>query len=228
MDFSVFPSTLLQASSPALPDALAMRLALHGVWAIALASAAMLLATRLARPYRLGLVLVVLIWTLLPGELSPAYWLALAFQTPSLMSAVLCLYWLVPRVWSAPVAAVHAPQLQHAGLRILAVLGVVLGWVLLLDTFAAWQVSVYAWGFGSSAFVAVTLIAALLWLALGSTASTLALLVLALFALTRLPTGNVWDALLDPWLWLALQLGWLIKAALRWRARRRGPAAIRA
>lgn len=228
MDFSAFPTTLLQASSPALPDALAMRLAMHCVWAIALASAAMLLATRLARPYRLALVLVVFLWTLLPGELSPAYWLALAFQTPSLMSAVICLYWLVPRVWRAPVAAVHGPQLQGAGLKILAVLGVVLGWVLLFDTFAAWQLSVYAWGFGSIAFGVAAICAALLWLALGSTASTLALLVLALFALTRLPTGNVWDALLDPWLWLALQLGWLIKVVARCWIKRRGSAAIRA
>jgi hypothetical protein len=29
---------------------------------------------------------------------------------------------------------------------------------------------------------------------------------LLLFAATRLPTGNVWDAILDPWLWLLLQL----------------------
>jgi hypothetical protein len=25
-----------------------------------------------------------------------------------------------------------------------------------------------------------------------------------LFVLLRLPTGNVWDAVLDPWLWLGL------------------------
>ena len=99
---------------------------------------------------------------------------------------------------------------------------------MLLDTFASWQVSVYAWGFGPVAFGVAAACAALLWLALGSTASTLALLVLALFALTRLPTGNVWDALLDPWLWLAVQFGWLVRAALRWRSRRRGSPAIRA
>jgi hypothetical protein len=27
---------------------------------------------------------------------------------------------------------------------------------------------------------------------------------LALFAITRLPSGNVFDALIDPWLWLVL------------------------
>ena len=45
---------------------------------------------------------------------------------------------------------------------------------------------------------------------------------LALFALTRLPSGNLWDALLDPLLWLTLQFGWLFSAL-----RRRWPAATR-
>jgi hypothetical protein len=30
--------------------------------------------------------------------------------------------------------------------------------------------------------------------------------VLAVFVLLRLPTGNLWDALLDPWLWVALHV----------------------
>jgi hypothetical protein len=33
--------------------------------------------------------------------------------------------------------------------------------------------------------------------------------VLLVHVVLRLPTGNVWDALLDPWLWAALQLAWL-------------------
>jgi hypothetical protein len=37
---------------------------------------------------------------------------------------------------------------------------------------------------------------------------------LLLFAATRLPTGNLWDAVLDPWLWLALQ-GVLVRRLLR-------------
>jgi hypothetical protein len=31
-------------------------------------------------------------------------------------------------------------------------------------------------------------------------------LVLIAYAGLRLPTGNLWDALLDPWLWVALQV----------------------
>jgi hypothetical protein len=38
---------------------------------------------------------------------------------------------------------------------------------------------------------------------------------LALFVLLRLPTGNVWDALLDPWLWLLLQADWLQRRVRR-------------
>jgi len=52
--------------------------------------------------------------------------------------------------------------------------------------------------------------------------------VLALFVLTRLPTGNVWDALLDPWLWGGLQAGWLIGAVRRRRMASRSSPATRA
>jgi hypothetical protein len=37
---------------------------------------------------------------------------------------------------------------------------------------------------------------------------------LLLFAATRLPTGNVWDAVLDPWLFLALH-GMVVGRLLR-------------
>jgi hypothetical protein len=40
---------------------------------------------------------------------------------------------------------------------------------------------------------------------------------LLLFAVTRLPTGNLWDALMDPWLWVLLH-GLLLRRLLqRWR-----------
>jgi hypothetical protein len=40
---------------------------------------------------------------------------------------------------------------------------------------------------------------------------------LLLFAATRLPTGNVWDALIDLWLWLFLNGVLLRSAYRRWR-----------
>lgn len=234
MDISAFWGTLFSTGNPLLPHPTVLRLALHGVWAIVLGSGALLAAGKLPRPYRLGLVFLVLLWTLMPGSASPAYWLGLAFQTPSLMSTVICLGW-AGSVW--PFDRIRTNVNKGIGvfsentltaLKILVAVGVVLGWVLLLDTLAWLPVSVYAWGFSAAAVGAVALCATLLWLVLGSVGSVLPLLVLTLFVLTRLPSGNVWDALLDPWLWVALQLGWFISAVRRRLAARRVSAAIRA
>ena len=242
MDMSAFLNTLLSTQSAVLPSATAMRVALHLVWAIVLGSGALLVAQKLARPYRLGLSLLVTAWTLVPGSASPAYWLGLAFQTPSLMSAGICLGWFLTRAWlgqglvSGQGAVMAEPRV--AALRILSLVGVVLGWVLLLDTLAWLPVSVYAWGFSSAAIAAVAVFATLLWIVFGATGANrrttgqvglvLPLVVLTLFVLTRLPTGNAWDALIDPWLWAALQLWWLGRG-LRWlKAKLRPPPATRA
>lgn len=238
MDMSAFLNTLLSKDNPVLPDPTAMRVALHLVWAIVLGSGALLVAGKFVRPYRLGLAFLVMAWTLVPGAMSPAYWLALAFQTPSLMSAAICLAWFLRQARLAQGSAVPMAGPQVEVLRILAWIGVVLGWVLLLDTLAWLPVSVYAWGFSSAAFGAVLVFAMLLWVLFGAAganrkASGLAgfvvpLFVLTLFLLTRLPTGNVWDALLDPWLWVGLQLGWLVSAARRRMAGGRASPATRA
>ena len=42
-------------------------------------------------------------------------------------------------------------------------------------------------------------------------------LALLMFAATRLPSGNLWDALLDPWLWSALHIALLRALYQRWR-----------
>lgn len=238
MDLNAFLNLLPATGQPVLPAPGAMRLALHGMWAIVLGCAALGLAGRLTRTYRWGLAVLVMAWTLLPGPASPAYWLGLAFQTPSLMTAVMGLGWLVNRARRAPGAGGAAMESGGGpALKILAAAGVLLGWVLLLDTLAWLPVSVYAWGFGSATFAAAVLFTLLLWLLAGAAGGRqnapgrivfgLPLSVLALFVLTHLPTGNLWDALIDPWLWVALQLGWLISAARR-RLARRPPAATRA
>jgi hypothetical protein len=227
MDISTFSNILFSTENPVLPSATVMRLALQGAWAIVLGSGVMLAAGKLSRPYRLGLALCVMLWTLLPGRAAPAYWLGLAFQTPSLMSAVICLAWLLNRVRSERPPVFLMTRSPARAIKILTVLGVVLGWVLLLDTLAWLPVSVYAWGFSSAAFAAVAVVASSLWLTTRSAASVVPLVVLALFVLSRLPTGNVWDALMDPWLWVALQVEWLINVARRRMAARRSPPATR-
>lgn len=238
MDLSGFLNTLLSTDNPLLPSPTAMRVALHLVWAIVLGSGALLLAGKLARSYRLGLAFLVMAWTLVPGAMSPAYWLGLAFQTPSLTSAVICLTWFLRHARRTQGSGVPMAGSSVRALKILGAAGIVLGWVLLLDTLAWLPVSVYAWGFGSAAFGAVAVFATLLWAALGTGGAkrvvpgllgpVLILCVLTLFVLTRLPSGNVWDALLDPWLWVALQLGLFVSAARRLMAFWRSPPATRA
>ena len=228
MDISAFLNPLFSAGNPVLPNTSVMGFALFVVWATVLGSGALLLADKLARPYRLGLALLVIVLTLVPGESSPAYWLGLSFQTPSLMSGLICLAWALGQLrqdtgQSAPVL-VEQPK----ALIILSLLGVGLGWVLLLDTLAWFPVSIYAWGFSAAAVVLLVMLAALGWLLSGALGANLICLgVLALFVLTRLPTGNVWDALIDPWLWVALQAGWLVSAARRLRVGRRTTPATR-
>ena len=97
-----------------------------------------------------------------------------------------------------------------------------------IDTLNLWpeviDAPLFAWGFSAGAYWAV--LAAAAWTALraartGASAAfgTLVLAVLALFALTRWPSGNVWDALLDPWVWLGCHAvcvrAWLARRASR-------------
>ena len=221
-----FLTLLFATDNPVLPPPLAMQLALHGVWAVLLGCATLCLAGRLSLLYRWGAAGLVALWTLLPGEISPAFWLGLAFQTPSVMSGLLCLGWLWCSYRQASGVVLNA--VSRRAWPWLAGVGVVLGWVLLLDTLAWWPLSVYAWGFSAAAVGAVALAAVLLGGISGQAVWALPLAVLALFVATRLPTGNVWDALLDPWLWVALQAGWLLSLVRRWRAARRVLPATRA
>jgi hypothetical protein len=225
MDSNAFLKILLSADSALLPGATAVWLVLHLGWAIVLGCGVRLLAGRFMPRYQSTLAWLVLFWTLLPGAASPAFWLGLAFQSPSLISVLLCLGCLLQQ------QARRAPADAAADAQALSLLlfpAVLLGWVLLLDTLGWFPVSIYAWGFTAAALVAALVVAALLWLQQGSLASALLLCVLVVFALTRLPSGNLWDALLDPLLWVTLQGGWLFSVLRRrWQARRL-PRATRA
>lgn len=167
-----------------------------------------------------GVVLLMsLCW---PATRSWTAWLALALQSPSLLGLV----WLLHRAWRVtrrPAAPATPLPLAWA------LAGVVLGWALWLDTLnlwpAAFDVPLFAWGFSAAAFwLVLAAVAGAAWRAarLGTSAPwvSLLLVVLALFALTRWPSGNVWDALLDPAVWLACH--WVCVRA--WLARRGGQA----
>jgi hypothetical protein len=203
--------SLFSTQSPLLPAPLAFRLYLDLAWGLVLAALALLALVRWApRHERLKLWLppLLLLWCLLPGVFSPAYWLGLALRAPSGLLALLCA-WVLLRHYRPQIPGPAPLQ----ALRGWAWPLVLLGWVLLLDTFALTPFSIYAWGYapwllGALAFAGLLreqrAMPALLWMG-----------VLLLHFLLRLPTGNAWDAVLDPALWI-----WLQVDALR-RLRRR-------
>jgi len=234
MEISAFLTRLLATDNPVLPSHAAMLVAQYLGWALVLGCATLLLTARLARPYRLGLCAGVMLWALVPGSASPTYWLALSFQTPSLMSSVLglSLFWTLVRSPSARQQPIL--DMNNRGVRIGVAMGIGLGGVLLLDTLAYLPQPVYGWGFSTAVLGVFALLMTLLWggrtevkagqahgRSFKLNTGALLGLVLLLFVVTRLPTGNLWDALIDPWLWIALQVGWLASVLRLRQARQR-------
>jgi hypothetical protein len=160
---------------------------------------------------RVALSVLLVTWILLPGGLSPAYWLGLAFNAPALISVLLCI--LLDWQHGAGVPSDSGAESRWG--KTFAVLGVVLGYVLLSDTLALLPVQLYAWGFSPAALACALVVAVVPCVALnpllrGNSWTLLMPAALLVFVLTRLPTGNVWDVLLDPLLWVALQIHWVL------------------
>ena len=217
MDLNSFLQAFLATSTPVLPALPLSKAAYPIFWAALFAWLALALGGRLRPPVRLAFVALVVVLALLPGDWSPVYWLGLAFQMPSWTSVLLALAGVAALLRkSAPVSAVPLPLLFLAS---------VMGWVMLLDLFVYLPFALYRWGFSVAAVAVAVVVAALLWRDRGDRSAGLAgeqataasaqgrqwwpwLLpaVLLLFVATRLPSGNVFDALLDPWLWLAAQV----------------------
>jgi hypothetical protein len=200
-------------------------------WAVVLGAACFWACARLSPLYRWSLSLMVVLWALVPGSASPTFWLGLAFQAPSLMTVLLCLLWVYSKVGRRSESVFSDLGVQALDLKIALFLGVALGWVLLIDTLALWPVSVYAWGFSAAALGGVAIVTVVVWAfaaglkpraARSRVSSVVVLGVLALFVLTRWPSGNLWDALLDPWLWVALQWVAFRVGLTHWRERQAG------
>ena len=195
----------------ALPSLVWQAVFRHLGWTLALAVVlARLSPKRWAQRWWWGLGLGLGLASNLPILTEVTSALALSFQTPSLLSQGLlaCALWrgLRPRA-----ASTHAPVMAPAGVPMWGwTITALLGWVLLLDTLGWGGTFIYAWGFGPVVPVAVLLggAAALTWAAWRPQAAhqTRWLWLLAgamgLFVLTRAPSGNAWDAISDPWLWL--------------------------
>ena len=209
---------MLVTDTPTLPHAVVGQVWLHLGWSVVLACiGASLVGRWTSAPAgkldgrQWGMALVLALWTWVPGPYSPAYWLGLAFQAPSIASVLLCDALLRARFFSTRsgmplVTGTHRVTLGFSAVGLLA------GWVLLLDTFARLPLQLYAWGFSSVAVVTVLTVALLPWLVVHTSEPVrnlrlwIAPIAVLVFAATRLPSGNVWDAVLDPWLWLALHV----------------------
>jgi hypothetical protein len=188
----------------------------HAAWGMVLAACGVgLLSRRRPFPGRLAVGWLVLAFVLcaVPGPLSPAYWLGLSFQAPSALLVACC----AMTIWAhAQGASGH--RVLPAGLAAALVVG---GAMLYADSVGWLPLGLYARGFGLEAAVAGLLLGVLTVAAVGlgwqRGAALAVLLALTLFAVLRLPSGNLWDALLDPLLWL-----WALSSLLaRWRASRR-------
>lgn len=189
----------------------------RAAWAIVLATLVTALlpaAWRRSRRPAGGVLLAAAALMALPGEASPAYWLVLAFQWPSGILLGCC----VLKLSSARPGAPAVTALPATLAAVIAAAGL----VLYLDAFGLLSLGLYYWGFSPYAAPAVALLAAAgcaLAAVFGRARphALLALGALAQYSILRLPTGNLWDALLDPMLW-----GWALVAlgvkSVRWLA----------
>ena len=202
-----------------LPD-LALQIVYGKVaWALVLVALLLACAPSLAQRHWRGVAAGFAILCVLPGEWSPSYWLTLAFQYPSGLLAGLGLVSLERRRQGSKPRLVLPPALALP----LALAGV----VLYLDTFGVLALGLYHGGFGAVGapllgFVAIAACAFAIWRGLALQPALALLAGLLLYALLRLPTGNLWDALLDPLLWM-WALGSAVAAGVRQAAGARVP-----
>ena len=189
----------------------------HLAWGVVLAACGTaILARRKPFPVRLGVAWVILMvaCNALPGNISLAYWLGFAFQSPSALLVAYC------------VAAVWQHLHRRVGDRLLstgAALTIVgVGGLLYVDAAGLLHLGLYTHGYGGMAAGVALTVGTLAAIAVNAgpdhRAARAVLFAVTLFALWRLPTGNAWDAFLDPWLFL-WALATLIARGVAGRAR---------
>ena len=203
-----------------LPD-LALQIAYGKVaWALVLVAVLSAWMPALARRRWRAVAAGFVVLCALPGGWSPAWWLTLVFQYPSGLMVGLALMALERRRQGSAPAMLLPPAM--------ALPLVLAGTVLYLDTFGVLSLGLYHGGFGPGAalpgFLAIAACAFAIWRGHALQPALALLTGLLLYALLRLPTGNLWDALLDPLLWM-WALGSAAAAGVRQVAGARLPAA---
>ena len=155
-------------------------------------------------------LLVLLVWQ---SEL-PA--LGMVFQTPSLMTLCACLAvaWSDIKGPSARLFGNHTDTRLSPWLWFAVVL---VGWCLLLDAFGMLPWDIYSLGFDHQLLWSAWWLSGF-WITIAyllslpdwhARAATCWLLATGLFVATHAPSGNVWDAWLDPGLWLFAHYQWI-------------------
>jgi hypothetical protein len=209
------------ASASITPSLLALSVGMHLGWALTLgAGSAFLLRTAKVTNVtsRRIVALLIALLCLLPNEWSPSWWLGLAFQTPSLTLQGLCGLYLYQHLkvqagTTMPLTDSTTPPVQSRWPLSLLLVAIIAGWVLALDTFALFDIALYAIGFTPYAVLAALFFACLLQLISARSGhaqhtrhyrelAAIVLIAIVVHLLVRVPTGNLWDALLDPWLWV--------------------------
>lgn len=207
-----------EASAAITPSLFALSVGMHVGWALVLGAISAWLLQAFSIKLRKAVAVTVVLLCLIPNAWSPSWWLGLAFQTPSLILQGLCGLYLYRGLYtqSASLTALDDSAASQIKLRWplgLLLPAIIAGWILALDTFALFGISFYPIGFTPYAVLAALFFACLLQLISarsGHAASTrhyrelavIILLAIVVHMLFRLPTGNMWDALIDPWLWM--------------------------
>ncbi len=203
MDSFQFLAPWVSTLTPVLPNAVLLRWAQPLFWAIVMAFLATQVTAGRPQVIRRVVMTAAFAWAFMPGAWSPTWWLGLAFQLPSWTTVLLCGASVLTH-WRRETG----PESTRIELGVLGWLALGSGVLLLLDLFIFLPIALYRWGFSTLALTALLATVTVVWVgarsALHRREAALALVAMALFVLTRLPTGNVFDALLDPWLWLAL------------------------
>lgn len=210
----------LNFSHAVLPHAALLPLWVKLSWAVVVSAVALRWTYRFKPTVWPAAVVAVIL--LLPRTDVLSGYLALAFQTPSLVLVAWALWcWIDVLQLREPVSTTPTP---------VAGVGVLLGWALVLDTLNYWpswfNPQLYALGFESAGlwWVLVLMAVVLLCAQVPKRWVLSAVVVLTVYVWLRLPSGNVWDAVLDPFVWLALhaQLWRVCRAGRTGRSSRQG------
>lgn len=186
----------------------------HLGWALTLAAVTLFLLRWTSKSVRFTLGVAVFLLALVPVNWGLSHWMGLAYQTPSLVTQGLALLYLYRALMSAGAAECSPASTDKRWPLSVLLVSIAAGWTLVLDTFAVLPVPLYALGYSTEAAVFGLVVAMVFWMvaikrsngagdAQGARDLAIVLvLAIAIHTFTRLPSGNAWDAMLDPWLWL--------------------------